>query len=295
MKLTRRSTYLVTLLGVLAFWSCGPSAKDDNKAGEFDSANVDIKDRIQDLAYDMPSPHEIPYLLQATGAEFNQSLLNNRRKADGYLTRTDKASLNLGVYATDVGYLSSYDKTQEAIDYLNVVKTLADNLGVIGSFDADMLKKFEANISNKDSLATLIDLGVEKTSGYLRDDNRSKLAAMIITGSFIEALYVSTGLIKTYPKNLLPDDQRNLVLTPLMRVILDQVQSVDELVKMLGTVDQQEPVAGILTDLHALKASYRALNINEQIKNNKANLVLSDKNLEEITKIVEKLRTSIVD
>ena len=42
-------------------------------------------------------------------------------------------------------------------------------------------------------------------------------------------------------------------------------------------------------------ASYRALNINEQIKNNKANLVLSDKNLEEITKIVEKLRTSIVD
>jgi hypothetical protein len=295
MKLTRRSTYLVAILGVLALWSCGTAPKDDSKAGEFDSANVDIKDRIQDLRYKIPSPHEIPYLLQATGAEFNQSLLSNRRKADSYLTRNDKAALNLGVYASDIGYLCSYDKTQEAIDYLNVVKTLADNLGVIGSFDSDMLKKFEANISNKDSLATLIDQAVEKTSAYLRDDNRSKLAAMIITGSFIEALYVSTGLIKTYPKNLLPDDQRNLVLTPLMRVILDQVQSVDELVKMLGTVDQQEPVAGILTDLHALQASYRALNINEQIKNNKANLALSDKNLEEITKIVEKLRTSITD
>jgi len=296
MKLTRRSThYLVSLLVVLALWSCGPSAKDNSKAGEFDSANVDIKDRIQDLAYEMPSPHEIPYLLQATGAEFNQSLLNNRRKADSYLTRNDKAALNLGVYATDVGYLSSYDKTQEAIDYLNVVKTLADNLGVIGSFDADMLQKFEANISNKDSLATLIDKAVQKAGTYLRDDNRNKLAAMIVTGSFIEGLYISTGLIKTYPKNLLPDDQRNLVLTPLIRVILEQEKSVDELVKMLGTVDQSEPVAGILTNLHALKASYRALNINEQIKNNKANLVLSDKNLEEITKIVEKLRTSITD
>ena len=295
MKLTRRSTYVVTLLGVLALWSCGPSPKDDDKSKEFDEAGKPIVDQIQDLAYEMPSPHEIPYLLQATGAEFNQSLLNNRKKADSYLARNDKAALNLGVYATDIGYLSSYDKTQEAIDYLNAVKTLADNLGVIGSFDVDMLNKFESNIANKDSLATLIDGAVQKTGDYLRDDNRNKLAAMIITGTFIEGLYISTGLIKTYPKNLLPDDQRNLVLTPLMRVILEQEKSVDELLKMLSTVDQSEPVAGIVTDLHALKASYRALNINEQIKNNKANLVLSDKNLEEITKIVDKLRTSIVD
>jgi hypothetical protein len=94
----------------------------------------------------------------------------------------------------------------------------------------------------------------------------------------------------------LPDDQRNLILTPLMRVILEQKKSVGELVRMLSTVDQSEPVAGIVTDLHALEAGYRALNIEEQIKNNKtATLVLSDKNLEEITKIVAKLRTSIVD
>jgi len=276
MKLTRRSTYVVTLLGVLALGSCGPSTKDDSKSKEFDEAGKPIVDQIQDLVYDIPSPHEIPYLLQASGAEFNQSLLNNRKKADSYLARNDKAALNLGVYATDIGYLSSYDKTQEAIDYLNVVKTLGDNLGVIGSFDVDMLNKFEANISNKDSLATLIDRSVQKTSSYLRDDNRSKLAAMIITGGFVE--------------------QRNLILTPLMRVILEQKKSVGELVRMLSTIDQSEPVAGIVTDLHALEAGYRALNIEEQIKNNKtATLVLSDKNLEEITKIVAKLRTSIVD
>ncbi len=296
MKLTHRNTYALTLLGVLALWSCSPSTKDDSKSKEFDEAGKPIVDQIQGLVYDIPSPHEIPYLLQATGAEFNQSLLNNRKKADSYLARNDKAALNVGVYATDIGYLSSYDKTQEAIDYLSVVKTLADNLGIIGSFDADMLKQFEDNIANKDSLATLIDRAVQKTDSYLRDDNRNKLAAMIITGSFIEGLYISTGVIKTYPKNLLPDDQRNLILTPLMRVILEQKKSVAELVRMLSTVDQSEPVAGIVTDLHALEASYRALNIEEQIKNNKtATLVLSDKNLEEITKIVGKLRASIVD
>lgn len=117
----------------------------------------------------------------------------------------------------------------------------------------------------------------------------------MVTGSFIEGLYISTGLIKSYPKNLLPDDQRNLVLTPLMRVILQQEKSVDELVKMLSTVEQTDPVTTIVADLISLQASYRALNIEEQIKNNKANLVLTDKNLVDITLIVEKLRKFITE
>ena len=54
---------------------------------------------------------------------------------------------------------------------------------------------------------------------------------MVVTGSFVEGLYISTGLIKTYPKDLLPDDSRNLVLTPLMRVVLEQKKSVSDLVK----------------------------------------------------------------
>lgn len=295
MKLTRLSTIVIALTGVFALGSCGSSTKDSSKSEEFKKAEESLKDQIEDVVYNIPSPSEIPYLLQSTGAEFNQGLINDRKKADSYSSRTDKAALNLGIYAADIGYLSSYDKTQEAIDYLNAVKGIADNLGVIGSFDVELLKKFEANISNKDSLASLINGSVQKTKDYLKDDNRNKLAALMITGSFVEGLYISTGLIKSYPKNLLPNDQRNLVLTPLMRVILEQEKSVDELVKMLGTVDQAEPVAGIIVDLHSLQSNYRALNIDEQIKNNKANLVLSDKNLEEITKIVEKLRKSIVE
>jgi hypothetical protein len=51
-------------------------------------------------------------LLQATGAEFNQSLLNDRSKVDQYSSRNDKAALNLGI-AADIGYLSSYDKLRK--------------------------------------------------------------------------------------------------------------------------------------------------------------------------------------
>src|SRR5688500_10239556 len=185
----------------------------------------------------------------------------------------------MGVYAAVICYLSSYDKSQEAIDYLNSTKTLADNLGVIGSFDVEVLQKFEANISNKDSLTHLLDRTIKKTESYLKDDNRNKLSALVVTGSFVEGLYISTGLIKSYPKDLLPDDKRNLVLTPLIRVVLEQKKSVSDLLKMLSNIEQNEPIPTIVSDLKAPESAYASLNTEEQIKNNKANMVWTDKNL----------------
>lgn len=295
MKLSRFSTYLIALATASLLAACGSSTKkDDQSSDEFKQAEESLKDQIKDVVYNIPSPSEIPYLLQATGAEFNQSLLNDRKKVDQYLSRSEKAALNLGVYAADIGYLSSYEKTQEAIDYLNSAKKLADNLN-ISSFDPEVLKRFESNISNRDSLSNLLDGAIKKTDKYLKDDQRNKLAALLVTGSFVEGLSISTGLIKTYPKNLLKETDRNAVLTPLIQVILNQEKSVDELSNMLSTVDQAEPISTIQTDLAALKASYRALNIQEQIKNNRSDLVLSDKNLVEITKIIDKMRKEIVE
>ena len=66
--------------------------------------------------------------------------------------------------------------------------------------------------------------------------------------------------------------------------------------KMLNSVEPKaESVNMILADLKTLESQYAALNIDEQIKNNKANLVLSDKNLVEITNTVEKIRQSITN
>ena len=129
---------------------------------------------------------------------------------------------------------------------------------------------------------------------YLKEGNRSELGALLVAGAFVESLYISTGIVKSYPKNLLPEDAKNLVLTPLMRIIIDQKESVSEVTKMLNAVNQTGSVPSILSDMKSLETSYNALDIADKIKNNKANLVLSDKNLEEITRLVEKLRGDIV-
>jgi hypothetical protein len=192
----KRSFYLIlSVFIVVGLSSCGSSSSENKNSEEFKEAEGSLQEQIEDVIYNIPSPTEIPYLLQATGAEYNESLVNPRSKVDQYASRTDKAALNLGIYAADIGYLTSYEKTQESIDYLNACKTLADNLGVIGTFDINILKRFEANISNKDSLAALLNETVDQTEKFLKDDSRNKLAALVVSGSFVEGLHISTGLI----------------------------------------------------------------------------------------------------
>jgi hypothetical protein len=295
MKVTRFQVTCLAFLLTLGLWSCGSKKEKDSNSDEFKQAEESLNDEIKDVVYNVPSPSEIPYMLQATGAEFNQSLLSDRKKADSYLTKNDKAALNLGVYAADIGYLVSYDKTQDAINYVNAAKKLADNLGVLGSFDADLMKRFEANIATKDSLAKMVNGAIRETEKYLKNDNRSKPAALMITGSFIEGLYISTGVIKSYPKDLLKDKDRNLILTPLINVVINQRKSVDELIKMLKTVEQSEPIVSMLADLSSLQTSYSAMNIEEHLKNNRPDLVLNDKNLQDLTTTIEKIRKSVTE
>ena len=295
MKLNLNPGTLIILAFIAVLSACsGQKSETTISADEFNDAG-ELKEQIKEYVFNIPSPSEIPYMLMATGAEYNQSLINDRRKVDKYTNRSDKAALNLGVYATDIGYLSSYDKTQDAIDYMGVCKVLADNLNVTNSFDSSLLRRFESNLANKDSLAKIINQSVMKAETFLKDDNRNKLAALILTGSFVEGMYISTGVVKSYPKDILPDDTRNLILTPLMQIILNQEKSIDETIAMLETVDQSNPVEQILVDLKELQSNYRKLNIQEQIRNNRADLVLSDATLAEITDSIERIRKSIVD
>jgi hypothetical protein len=64
MKFTFLKTICTISLLSVGLWSCGPSSKEGNdNSSEFKDAEKSLKDEIQDVVYNIPSPHEIPYLL----------------------------------------------------------------------------------------------------------------------------------------------------------------------------------------------------------------------------------------
>lgn len=294
MKL-KLNALVLSLFTLLILASCGSGGNKD-KSAEFDKAKS-LDQQISDLiSEDFPKPSEIPFLVMQTGAEYNQSLINTRENIESYIAQPDKAALNLGVYAADMGYLASYEKTQESIDYFQACKRLADELGIMNAFSPEMVQQVETNIGNRDSLTQILDSSVGEASKYMNNSSQSKLGAMIITGSFVESLYLATGIIKTYPKSSFNDArQRMQVLTPLVQIILNQRGSVAEVTNMLKKVDQTESVTAILKDFSELEASYSGLaSLEEQIKKGDPNLTFTDETLAGITKTIEKIRADIV-
>ena len=283
---------------VVFIYSCGSKQQEEgSEADAFQDAQKepDVQESLEGVIYNVPEPSEIPWLLEATGAEFNGNLINSYTVADKYKTTFDVAALNLGIYASDLGYLSVYDKTQDAINYLTTMKSIADHLGVASAYDETLISRFENNIGTKDSLQNIINEGVRNADELLKSEDRSQAAALMTTGSFIEGLYVATQLIATYPEDILTEEQRFTILTPLIRVVLEQEKSLDDLIKLASSVPQDGMIADVVTELKTLKGIYSELDIEEKIQNNQTDALLSDETLGRLTAQIAKVRQDIVE
>lgn len=294
---------LACLVGLCAFTAC----TSENKGGgtEGDTTITAATDAATDTAVvvstaddnkvlsGLPPTSEVPALLQLSGADFNPTLVNAAGKSSGYTTTTDKAALNLGVYASDIGYLSVYDKTQDVITYLKSAEKLANHLGLNNTFGTEMQQRFQKNVNNKDSLVKIVDESMNYVNSFLKEGNRDATAALIVTGSFIEGLYLSTGLIEKYPKDV-PADVRNQTLTSLITSITKQEESLDDLIEILEEVKSDPQAQAYLVQMQDLKKQFEALNLDEQIKQNRGDLMINDKTLAGISAKVKEIRGKIV-
>lgn len=284
---------LVTLL-----WACGGGSKEseNSDAGdEFAAAKSEIASDIDTYIKDLPPPSEVPFLLMATGSDFNTELLNDLDNFERYTTSSDKAALNLGVYATDIGYLSSYDQTDAVYESVQVCQQLADVIGVSDAIDIDLLTRFEENVGNRDSLAVLIDEVMEVTGSRLQTLDRINLAAVALSGSFIEGLYITMGVIDNNDDDL-PAEIRNKLLQPLVEIVIKQKKTLDDLIKVIGEVEQTPALSNMARELAALKAIYDEDlgDIEEKIANNDGSLQLNKELLTRLTTEVRRVRATII-
>ncbi len=140
--------------------------------------------------FSVPSPIQTAILIQKSGVAYDKAILNVPKSASGYPKDYERA-LNLGIYGADLGYVSMYNQTQDAIGYLAAVKQLADKLGVSAAFDGKTMKRIETNISNKDSMLVLVGLAYRASDAYLKTNKRNEVSSLILAGGWIESMHFS--------------------------------------------------------------------------------------------------------
>lgn len=281
------------------FFSCGGGDTKDiqieEKISQSIDSNVSTLIKFDNTVFSMPSPYEIAFLIKKANLEYNKDILNPYNKSYHYVTNFDKA-LNMGIYGSDLGYLTLYEQSSEAIQYFSVIKILAQELNIENAFDKKTVDRIEANLGNKDSLMFIVSTSYRKADQYLKDNNRNDIGVLILAGGWIESTYTLTQIAK--------QSKAKEILTR----IAEQKYPLDNLIKLLSpyynTSNEFAELTDKLIDLAYyfdgidVTYTYADPTVDEKNKitiiNSKSEVNFTEQQLKTITEKIEKIRNSIV-
>lgn len=294
------SNKLIIALSLLLFLSAcggGSSEKESDVAGEvtFSEAEQKILADMSQVINDLPPPSVVPNTLMKIGTEYDPDLVNGIEKIETYQTNEDKAAMNLGVYATDVGYQVAYQQVEESMSHMDALQKLAETVGVSTAFDIGLMEKYEESLDNPDSLSSLLNSTVLLAEQRLESSDRLAMAALVLTGSFIEGLYLVVKIIENYKDDNLTVQQRNEKLQPLVRLILDQEKPLKDVIGLMKDIPHDDAIRRMTSELEILRILYDGdLEEIQKAMGDEEDYVIPPDMLIDITTEVKRIREDIV-
>lgn len=260
------STSLIVLSG------CNTTPKKQD-IGIPDSTDLELReDVVTDLSgYPIPTSYDITKYIYQSGAPYITSLANGPEKAGEYITQKDKV-LNLGVYAADLCYATTYMMKQGTMNYLEASKILINDLGISSTFNVTYAERIEKNIDNRDSLIQVVTESFDDTWNYLVENQQDVLARLVVCGSWIEGVYITTNVAAKAIDN-----------TAFLEALAKQKNSLKELVTLLEPVKGVEEVSYIYESLVDIQEFYVGVGD-----------IMTDEQLKVLSEKVDVLRESIV-
>ncbi len=232
--------YFLFILSVLFF--VVSSCKDDKDTnGNADDIKVEIEQ--EQLVYPLPTPFEVTQMLKKSGTPYSVDLTAPVSNAESYLKESGQA-LNLGVYGADLAYASTYNQAQSVRDILSASKILSDELGLTSVIDQNIMTRIEENIENQDSLYKIVNNTYYETFNKLNSENKGAISVLVITGGWIESLYLATQLaITSEDKTLLMNNvAKQKFNANALLPLLEQYQDNNDVAKMIPIVEDFKTV-----------------------------------------------------
>ncbi|MDA3891328.1 MAG: hypothetical protein PF517_06635 [Salinivirgaceae bacterium] len=304
----KRNWYKIVFIGLIAgatglagCQGCNKKASDNIEIPEDifgeDEPLMISQEAMGDIIGNISSPVEMAALLQSTGVPFSQKLLASTDRIDD-LNTNFKQALNLGVYGCDLGYLNMYEKTGSVITNMTAIKTLAIELGIGQFFDFSTIKRLATNNENLDSLMYISVSSFNKMDEYLRQSNRSNISSLIVTGMWVEGMYLATQVVNEVP-------EENVV-----ERVADQKLVLNDLILILKNYKGDSNFAKLVKDIESIKKEYEGVKITYEmgepeakevdgmliiVQNDKQMIDISDETLNNIINAVERVRNKIIN
>ena len=261
------------------------------------TASIPAKDSLQsaqketDMTADqdsetflLPSPLQIASIFKNAGLVYYPNLTNAVKDGSQYNSTYD-AAVNMGIYSADLAYCVLNKQTQQALDYMKVVKSLSDKLGFGSVFQSNsFMQRFQNNMGNTDSLASVIaDLQME-TDSYLEANKQKYVGVIAFCGAWIESMYIGS---KVYEKGKSSNVSSR---------ISEQMNILGNLISLLNKYQSADThIKGLMGDLQGIQNEYSGYN---EVKNYNPDgdqpISLTPEHVAQISSLVQALRSKFI-
>jgi hypothetical protein len=255
------------------------------------------EETMEDMVENLSSPIEMAALIKSLGVPFTKEHLSSTDNIDQYISSSSKA-FNLGIFGADLGYLNMYGRTSNVVDYLSVIKSLADDIQVGQFFDFPTLKRLATNNENIDSLIFISVHSFNQIDRYLRENRRGNLSALMIAGVWTEGLYLATQVASESADAALAEriGEQKIILDKLL-LILRNYEGTDSFAKK------------VIKDLEEIQSIYKGVTISYEmgepemieengqltiIQNETSIVNITDEQLNKLIDITERKRNKLI-
>ena len=292
---------IITLLLAAAFlYGCG----DDNNKNNGNNPTTDTtkkENKVVKIDFAVlsaiPDPIETASLIKALNLRYDKAALNSLENKSKYASDYKRA-INLGVYSTDLGYANIYGQSQDAIDYLLAVREMAEGLNIDKYVDFAGLRTLTAGGEGLDKILEVTLSSLSTINEQLQKENRGEATAFIISGSWVESLYLSCYLAqKSKNKDLkLAIAEQKIALKHLLNLLENNKgasKNIDELYEDLSLLNSI--FANISVDYKETEATEQVIDGQKQVtQEDTVEIQFSDADFEALLKAVTEIRNKIV-
>ena len=230
----------------------------------------------------LPAPLQVVSALKLYEVEYDASLISEFKKSEG-IAQEYLNALNLGAHTIDLGYATVNGDIQLGLRYSQNVKSLMEELGISSIITANMIERFEANAANQDSLSKIILEAYGASHKFFQRNEREGIGLLILTGCFIEGLYIASSVKKI---------SSNSRLQSLLGIHKEYLNNILTLIQYYK---QSKEVAALIIQMEALKKEFENIDLIVNVEEGSAKLKtpVSAEDLASIRTKIKEIRTSI--
>lgn len=253
----RNSTLALILIAIIISftnYACKTEVKNESDDIDPEAISDSLLTSDEDLIYySFPSSQEMfSFIKQDAKLVYRTDLVNPIENLSKYIDSKSK-TLALGIYLADLSYMTLFNKTTKAYEYIEIITKLSNDLRINLPFQEDFLDRIKNNLNNEDSLIKISDQYSTKVIDYLLQNNKDKVLANITASSYIEGLYIAFHLAGDYSSD-----------NEVIQRIVEQKMTFTNLIKYANKYDSDANTKSVIELLNAIYEKFEKFSETEE-------------------------------